>query len=377
MAFTFGNPNLFVKGMVDATVRDVVTGDIVGYDSVSSENACTTSMNLAPIEGGFTNQLLLNIPDTTRVSGTLTSQAFSLEQRARITGSAVTYGGIIPVTETVTATAPAQLYVSGTPVADYGADAPYGYIREKGATSYTGKALAFTGSEIMDAAIQNGRTYEVTYFVSSPSAKMLPLPTSFAPGVYHLTLKYGVYSKQMGSEKYGTLYGFLYLIVPYVQFTGDAGVSGNQTTNSTTSWDWQAVNPDGTIIDPFAGNSCDMSFGNYAYYVFSPCGDIAQEVSYLSLVGGQTVSLKTNGTPVTLPFVYVMKDGSVLVPQVSDVVVTIGTASNLVNLTGWTISAKSGATSSDSAALEVASKLNVPVNLGTEVSAAGIVVKFV
>ena len=116
-----------------------------------------------------------------------------------------------------------------------------------------------------------------------------------------------------------------------------------------------------------------MSFGNYAYYVFSPCGDIAQEVSYLSLVGGNTVSLKTDGTTVTLPFVYVMKDGSVLVPQVSDVVVTIGTGSNLVNLTGWTISAKSGSGETQ-AALQVASKLNVPVNLGPVPPANGITV---
>lgn len=364
MAFTFGNPNLFVKGMVDVTVRDTVTGDIVGYDSVSSENACTTSMNVASIEGGFTNQLLINIPDTTRISGTLTSQAFSLEQRARITGGSVSYGGIIPVTETIKATV-SIITVSGTPVADYGASEPYAYIRKKGASSYTGKAYTFSGrNEILDASFQS-QTYEVTYFVASPSSKVLPLSTSFNPGIYHLTLKYGVYSKQMGEAKYGTLVGFLYLIVPYAQFVGDAGVSGNQTSNSTTAWDWQAINPDGTTVDPFGGNSCDLSFGNYGYYVFSPCGDIAQDISYLSLIGGNSISIKSDGTPVTLSFVYVMKDGSIVTPQVSDVVLTFGTGNAAINLSGWTISAKTGA-SEKAAVLSVTSKLNATVNLGSD-----------
>lgn len=72
-----------------------------------------------------------------------------------------------------------------------------------------------------------------------------------------------------------------------------------------------------------------------------------------------------------------MKDGSVLVPQVSDVVVTVGVGSDMVNITGWTISAKSVATSGTTLLLKGASKLNVPVNLGTAASASGIAVKFV
>ncbi|MBO5969766.1 MAG: hypothetical protein J6S14_14840, partial [Clostridia bacterium] len=102
--FLFGSPDYFVKGMAEQVITDPTTGNIVGYDRVPSEAATTTSFNLGAIEGGLHNALILNIPDTSRVSGTATSQAFSLEQRANIFGNDVQSAAVTPSVATITAT---------------------------------------------------------------------------------------------------------------------------------------------------------------------------------------------------------------------------------------------------------------------------------
>ena len=93
-AIKLGDPNLFVKGIADVTITDYKSGNIIGFDKVASEGSITSSVNMGEITGGIGNPLLLTIPDTTRLTGSLTSQAFSMEQRALTSGGEITVGGV-------------------------------------------------------------------------------------------------------------------------------------------------------------------------------------------------------------------------------------------------------------------------------------------
>lgn len=314
-AITLGNPNLFVKGMVEVVITDPETGNIIGYDNVASESAVNTSVNMGEITGGFGNPLLMNIPDTTRITGTLTSQAFSLQQRALMTGGQVKANGVVPYCETVTADSDGKLTVTRTPAKAYGqkesdSDA-WCYVRRHGEGSYNGTnyQLDEVSKEVLDFTGVVGGQYDVFYFTQWASSEILALPASFNPSVATIRLKYGVYSKQNNSVSNGTLAGYLYFIVPRAQFTGDAGIGANQTANSTTSYDWTALMPDNNFMDCA---NCGANNDDYAYYIYVPCGDEYQSLETLAVIGGVVTLSADNNYTATVPLVGIMKNGTTI-----------------------------------------------------------------
>ena len=285
-----GNPNLFVKGMVEARVIDPGTGNIIGYDNVSTEAAVTSSMTMGEITGGFGNPLLINIPDTTRITGTLTSQAFSLKQRSLIAGGNLEYNAIVPVCETIKATG-TTLTVSKQPEKAQGQSAEdtyaWCYVREHGKTEFIGFnwQVDLSTKQVVQFNAVADTSYDVFYFSKSASAMQLSLPNSFNPSVATIMLKYGVYAKQNNSVSNGTLQGYLYFIVPRAQFSGDVGISANQTSNSTTNYDWTAITSDEGIMDC---DDCDNITSYQAYYIYSPC-DPDSAVDSVVVIGSTSV----------------------------------------------------------------------------------------
>lgn len=329
--FKLGSPNLFVKGMAEAIVTDVVTGDIIGYDNVATESSVSTEVNMGEITGGVGNPLLISIPDTTRITGTLTSQAFSLHQRALTVGGEVGFDGIVQRCIPNVAPVSGTLYIPLTadvPVKSYGqaTSADYGicYVREHNATQYDGTNYGVSltagvngyaiGGEVAYPDIDNSKKYDIMYFAKISSARVLPLQTQFAPKVATISLKYCVYAQQNGGNSNGTLQGYLYFVVPRAQFTGDAGVSASQTENATTSYSWTALMPDSNMIDCA---DCGTSDTNYAYYVYIPCGDKNQDVQALVVVGGG-VSVVAGGAGVQIPVLYLMPNGQTTTPVYTD-----------------------------------------------------------
>lgn len=325
-AIRFGDPNLFVKGLIDVTITDPSTGNIIGYNKVLSDGAFTTSMNLGEVEGGLGNALAAIIPDTSRLSGTLTSQTFSMEHRALIAGGTISYDGISPVCEEITATG-TSLSVSGNPVKDYGqaADDEYCrcYVRESGASSYLGTnyEIDATTKKVQNFTATSGTTYIVTYFANT-NAKVLPLPANFTPSVASLRFKMPVYSMQGASVSQSNKVGTLWFIVPSAVFTGDAGLSANQTSNSTTDYAWQALSTDDNLP---SCDACSTSNANYAYYVYVPCDGTGSLVEGLAVIGGE-VEVAVSGTA-QIPVKYVMADGSLAQPTYTDLTYVSGSTS--------------------------------------------------
>lgn len=313
-AIHFGDPNLFVKGMVEAVLNDPLTGNIVGYDNVTTDDSLDVSQNLGAIEGGFHNALIMNIPDSARVSGSLTSQAFSLEARGHMFGKDATYGAVTPTCETITASG-TSLTVSKTPVKAYGQNDSdtYGwcFVRPSGASDWNGTNynVDLSTGVIQDFTATSGNSYDVQYFISNASAKVLPIPVAMIPRVLSLTLKFGVYLRSNdGSVAEGTLAGYLYEVFPRVQLTGNGGHTANQTDTAKTEYQWQALAPNGASAMPNCA-FCADSAGNYGYYIWCPCDSTVQNVSYWLFAGGNSTSAAA-GAKVTVPFLYVMKDGT-------------------------------------------------------------------
>jgi hypothetical protein len=318
-AIRLGDPNLFVKGMVEVVVTDPTTGNIIGYDNVATESAVNTSVNMGEITVGLGNPLLINIPDTTRITGSLTSQAFSLQQRALTTGGTLANNGVVSYCETLTTDSNGVITVSRTPVMAYGQPATdtmcWCYVRPHGTDGYQGTNIGVSPTTLktpVGAALAANTQYDVFYFVSMASAKVLALPSNFNPSVATIRLKYCVYAKQNNSVSNGTLQGYLYFIVPRAQFQGDAGLGASQTSNATTAYDWMAITPDRNMIEC---NNCGESGADYAYYVYAPCsGDTSANIDSLHLIGGPTITIQQGGRTVVSPFL-LMKDGSLATPD--------------------------------------------------------------
>jgi len=317
-AITLGNPNLFLKGIAETTFIDPSTGNIVGYDNVGSESAVTASVNLQEIAGGMANGLAGVLPDTVRLSGTYTSQAFSLETRRLITGGKLAYNAVSPVSETVTASG-TTLYVSRIPSKHYAQPASdvncWCYVREHGAASYAGTNYEVSPltKAIVNFTAENGKQYDVYYFAANASALGLEIPEIYNPVNVSVSVKFGVYAKQNNSVSGGTLQGWLYVVVPLAILNGDAGVNASQTSNATTDMNWMAMSPDDASL--FSAD-CSGAVGALAYYVFVPCGDATNEVVALVVPGGG-VSV-TAGETVQLPVKYLMPDDSLVQPDYGD-----------------------------------------------------------
>lgn len=317
MAFNFGDPNLFVMGMVDQTLYDRNSGDVIGFDRLPNDIAVNYTFEFTDITG-FQNSLVMSIPHTTRLTGTYTSAAFSLQQRALLSGGELSYNGIARVCESITATAN-TLTVTQTPSKFYAQPSSdttaWCYVREQGAKTYQGTnyGVDLTTREVQNFTATVGTTYEVTYFTAVPSAQALGLPSTANPSVVTIVQKWGVYAAQNGSRKHGTLQGYLYFTVPLAMLEGDAGINGNQTTNATTLYNWRAFSPTDNI--PVC-DSCTAANEYGAYYVYVPCDDAKSAVSALIVVGGG-VSVAVNGTA-QIPVKYLMPDDSIVQPVFSD-----------------------------------------------------------
>ena len=343
MAFTFGDPRLFTLG-AELTMFDRTSGNIVAFDNVSTDASINYTFELLEIAGGVQNQLVGLIPHSTRLSGSYTSQAFSLAQRALLSGGALTSGAVAPVCETIKATG-TTLTVSKTPALHQAQSASdteaWCQVRVHGATSYEGVNY---GVNISTKQVQNFTatadvSYDVFYFTEWASAKQLALPAAANPSLVTVQLKYPVYADKNGVKENGTLAGYLYVIVPDALPNGDAGITGNPTSNGTTTFTWRALPPDDDRIP--ACEDCEGIAGDLAYYVYVPCGTEFGDIVGIVAVGGDmTIAV---GADKQLNIRYILKDGSTGIPDFSDLTYnSSATAKATVSATGVVHGAASG-----------------------------------
>lgn len=313
MAFRLDNPSMFIKGTADLWAFNPQTGDVDGYTDKLDTTNLTSSANNGEIRAGLGAPVAIYIPDSAAFGGEVTAQDFSLEARQFQTGGTLSYNAPVLVSENIQATG-TKLTVTGTPVSAYGEDPnseTYFCLVGKDGVNYQ---VNPTTKEVVNFTATSGQTYCVTYFIMSASARELSIPTVFRPEVKRLMIRMAVYKKQGTADAQGTFDGYLYIHIPLAQFVdGDAGVNGSQTENATTSWQFQAISYSNAAVN------CDVCAQNasvYGYMVYAPCGDQAQAVEALVIVGGG-VTVAEEGSQ-QIPVRYLMPDGSTVQPNYAD-----------------------------------------------------------
>lgn len=311
--FEFNDPALFVKGTADMFVFNIQTGDIEAYTDKIDTNNLTSSMNNGEVTGGLGSPVLINIPDSARFTGEVTAQDFSLKARQLQTGGTLSYNAAVMVAEEITATG-TTLTVSQTPVAAYG-ESPdsttYSCYVDNDKKNY---GVDPTTKQVQGFTATTGQKYCVKYFANVASAQVLTIPATFTPGVKRIIIRMACYTAQGANRENSSFDGYLYIHIPYAQFIdGDAGVNGSQTEIATTTWTFSSLSYREAVK---ACSECALDTAVLGYMVYAPCGDRAQSVEGLVVVGG-SVTVATSAQ-VQIPVYYVMPDNTIVTPNYAD-----------------------------------------------------------
>ena len=313
MAFRLDNPSLYVKGTADIWVYDIKTGDVVGYSNKLDTSNITSSVNNGEIRAGLGAPVVVNLPDSATFTGEVTAQDFSLQARQLQTGGTLSYNGTIPFRETIEATG-TTLTVTNTPVAAYGepsSNPTYTCLVGNDGKNYQVYPVT---KQIVNFTATSGQSYCVRYYIEAASAQELVIQTVFAPSINRVEIRMAAYTAQGANGMNSSFAGYVYIILPRAQFIGgDAGINGSQTENATTSWTFSALAYDEADV---TCAECAQDNSVLGYMVYAPCGDVAQSVKALVVIGGG-VTVAESGEA-QIPVRYVMDDDSLVQPTYTD-----------------------------------------------------------
>lgn len=312
MPFNRATSPVYAKGTMDVWCFNPSTGDLDYYSNKIQTNQFQTNVNLSPINAGVGNPVVINLPDTSEITLTLTAADMSLEARRLSVGGTISYNGIIPVVETVLPNG-SVLQVSRPPVAAYGMDQAYAFVDNDG-TAYTIDPDTFALQNFTATA---GQTYCVRYFVRAASAQELRISSVFAPAVEVVMIRIPAYNAQGSAANQGSHCGDFYIWIPRMQFSGTAGTDASQTAASTTDISGTALSYDEAV----SAGTCDEAdrYGALAYMVYMPLAGATSAVEGLAVVGGSITVAE--GENVQIPVKYVI-NGQLVQPNYADLTFT-------------------------------------------------------
>lgn len=313
-----GNPYLYLKGTCNVNVRDIQSGDVVFSSSKVMTNNITTEVDMGAIRAGLGNPIAIQLPSNSALNIDLTTGDFNMQARAMQLGSQVSYNAIVPKCVSITAEGNTISLPAGTEaVADYGMSAAYAYVT--GGNNNGQAYLIGDNGRIQNFAAVSGETYSVQYFERQANAQALPISAMFAPGVYHVTAQMAVYSTSGGNDSTrGSQVGWVYMIIPRMQFAGNASTNGSQTDAATTVLSGTALSFEEAAQE---GVCADCLYPNLAYMTYVPMSLSDGSIAGLAVIGGG-VELSMGATAV-LPVKFVMRDNSLVQPNYSQLTYTV------------------------------------------------------
>lgn len=340
MSITFTDKRLYVKGVCEAYGKNTTTGKIEYYSDKFQTGNIQTSVTMGEIRAGLGNGVAAIIPSDSAMTVEFTSADLSMWAKAAQVGGTLQYNAPTMVSQNITATGSTLTVdvTKGTPVAELGYTDAHCYVQEIGAASPiatygTAYSINTTTGAVTGFSAVNGKQYKVWYFVQQANAQMATISSMFDPKVIHFTARMAVYANDSGSATTdGTRVGSLYCIIPNLKLGGNANLTGEQTTNDTTSLSGQAIAFDEDVISANSGE-CSASGGIYAYYVFVPCA-VDTGIQGLMYIGGVVAVKKGATTPAQ--FRLVMEDGSSIIPDNAFMTYNMTTAVQGVSVDGAT-----------------------------------------
>ena len=332
--YTFKPDYLFSKGITFAEFFDIATDNLLGFSRFVTDFGLNGTMNTGDIEGGVGNQLIMCIPDTSRLEITAKTSDVALNNMALPIGGTVGGNGII---ETVTG-----VLASGTTISVSNAVAPYG--GRNGAIAYvltssgTDKAAVEAASGTAYAVNEEGvlqgftavanNTYCVKYFIRNSSAMELPIPAMFNPKVVRAHFAVNCYSKSGADAMASSLVKIRHYYFPYYFFTAGLQGSENQTTPGSVDLSGKALTYEEYLT---SGLCADDGSQNYGFIVDEIVGGSASNstaaidgIYFIGLGDGVTGAV---GDTVDLPVKYTVNGVLCDISDMSQVTFASGTTS--------------------------------------------------
>lgn len=335
MAYATNTIPVYAKGTMDVWLFNPSTFDLDFYSNKVQTNSLTTSTNMGEINGSLRNPVLLSLPDSAKLELQITAATSTLESRALSVGGELTYNGIVPVLETITAN-DTSLTVSQVPVPPYGTDKVYGFVDKDG------KAYEIDPEtkQVKNFTSVSGTTYCVRYFVRAASAHQLKINSAFEPNIEVCMIRMPLYTTQGSSSTQGTKWGDRYIWIPRMQFTGNAPMKGDQTDADTDDLSGSALPYEEAAAE---GICLDEASYALAYMVDMPLAGTNSAVEGLAIVGG-VVNVGV-GDSVQVPVKFVMPDDSLVQPTYTDLTYAVtDTSKATVTAAGVLTGVAAGAT---------------------------------
>lgn len=287
--YTFKPQALFTKGIVYAEFFDVNNGNLLGFSPFVTDFGLSGSMNEGDVEGGLGNQLILSLPDTSRLEVSATTADSALNNMALTIGAQLAGNGVIETMVSVTA--------AGTTLALDNAAAPYGaenalcyVLTSSGSDKATveansGKAYVVSGGTIQGFEAVNGNSYCVKYFIRNSSADELTIPALFQPAVVRAHFAVNVYAQSGGDAMGGSLVKIRHYYFPRYQFNQALQATESQTTPGTTNLGGRCLTYQQALD---AGVVCTDNNFVYGWIVDEPVNDPSNtsKVRGIYIVGG-------------------------------------------------------------------------------------------
>lgn len=293
----FTDPYLWVKFAKSTTVSNPATGEIDYYTDKPTDTNLNPSLNQGEIRAGVSNPIVATIPSDANVQFEATAADFNLKMRALQVGGLHGYGAPTFGCYDYTAAQNGEVVLSpswrGTPVIGQGYNSLFCYVQEVGKGSKVrvdGQPYALDiDYTILGFSAVNGTTYKIWYWVDEPSTEYVTALSNMDPAVRRVQTVQPVYANESGSaDNTGTMIGELITIIPYLKLNGSGGVTGNNSSNSTTSISGVALAYDEAVIG--AGcTACGDETSALYHMLFVPCKG-AGVIDGITVIGG-TVSL--------------------------------------------------------------------------------------
>ena len=327
--YTFKPQPLFTKGIAYFEAFDPSNDKLLGFSPYVTDFGLNGSMNDGDVEGGIGNQLIISIPDTSRLEVTATTADSALNNHALTVGAKLAANGVVETMVGVVASG-TSISVPGTAVAPYGGqNGAIAYVlTSSGSDKADVEAASGTpysvgaGGALTGFTAVNGNTYCVKYFVRNSSADELTIPANFQPKVVRAHFAVNVYSqKGSGDVMTGSLVKIRHYYFPYFQFNQPLQMTENQTTPGTTNLGGRCLSYREALAEGLCASENSASYGFIVDEIVGSNTSTAQ-VKGIYIIGGPITVAKD--ATITVPVKYDVNDVLTEISDLSQVTFTSG-----------------------------------------------------
>lgn len=307
--YTFKPQALFTKGIAYAEFFDVNNNDLLGYSPFVTDFGLNGSMNDGDVEGGIGNQLIISLPDTSRLEVTATTADSALNNMALTFGGQLAGNGIIETMTAVVAGADGKMGLQNA-VAPYGAENAVCYVLTSTGTDKatveagSGKAYTVENGTVTGFTGQANQTYCVKYFIQNSSADKLTIPALFQPAVVRAHFAVNVYSQKGGDAMTGSLVKIRHYYFPRYQFNQPLQVTESQTTPGTTNLSGRCLTYQQALENGVCASENNAAYGFIVDEYVGSGDSSTSSVQGIYFVGLGSVLTVRDGRSITLPVKY-------------------------------------------------------------------------